>query len=346
MAPPKPFDMTAPHLATLRANLTNARIDFNKLRIEADSINHELALEGDRLIGRSAAARRQAQSNHDQQKDRYNRLMDTHKLHIEKLMKAIEVAESGGNWQSWSSSELLIRWLAGLLDYSIFKSQEPARRLHEAFRDIEHDLIPPPEGRILHVSAEVAAGWYEKPIESPFWNVPRDVKPGYETEYTGSESGSRSVGSYAEYGDEDGDYQSFVESTLDGDYVDEESESESRETRPRKMSSNKRKAEFLTREASVDTSPSLRHEYQPLHEQEADEARRESMDRSSCGEYMTMEEYTPETRENHHPRKRRRREDLLVGEIRGTVRAQKPEKWVPMVYGSTARLIKATEYVG
>ncbi|KAI6717182.1 hypothetical protein JHW43_000357 [Diplocarpon mali] len=348
MAPPKPFDMTgelsnmipvqdallmmaAPHLSILRTNLTNARIDYNELRVEAESIDHELALEGDRLIGRSAAARCQAQSNHDQQREHYSRLMDTHKLRIGKLMKAVEVAESGGNWQTWSYSELLIRWLAGLLDYSIFKSQEPARRIHEAFRDIERDLLPPPEGRILHVSAEVAAGWYQKPIESPFWNVPRDVKPGCETEFTASESGYPSVGSCGEYRDEDGDYVNIVESSLDGGYADEEPEPEPRKPRSGYKLSNKCKAEFSKREASADKSRSLRNRNQPSHQRNVDQQRREElMDGSSCDEYMTMEEYMPEIREDYHPRKRSQ-EEMLVDENRGSSRAQKPEKWVPMV---------------
>lgn len=74
-----------------------------------------------------------------------------------------------GYWQDWTLSEMLVRWLSGNLAYEIFKAVEPGMKLVEAFEKLEYDLLPPSLGLVLHVSAQVAAGWYSRPTESPFW---------------------------------------------------------------------------------------------------------------------------------------------------------------------------------
>ncbi|KAJ5053786.1 uncharacterized protein L3040_000077 [Drepanopeziza brunnea f. sp. 'multigermtubi'] len=178
--------MTTPELKSLRANLKNARSEYSRLRLEAERIDHEFILEGDRLIGKSSVRRSRALQAHAEHRKHYQRLFESHKLRIRKLTKAVQVTEEAGSWPSWSASELLIRWQAGMMDYGVFRDKEPGERVLAAFDSLEYELQPPLLGQILHCSAEVAAGWYQKPTDSQFWNAQRQLRPGFAEEEEGA----------------------------------------------------------------------------------------------------------------------------------------------------------------
>ncbi|KAI9056188.1 hypothetical protein LZ554_001116 [Drepanopeziza brunnea f. sp. 'monogermtubi'] len=178
----KAFDMTTPELQTLRATLKNARSEYSRLRLEAEKIDHEFILDGDRLIGKSSVRRSRALQAHAEHRRHYQRLFESHKLRIRKLTRAVQVTEEAGSWPSWSASELLIRWQAGMMDYGVFRDKEPGERVLAAFDSLEYELEPPLLGQILHCSAEVAAGWYRKPTDSQFWKAQRQLRPGFAEE--------------------------------------------------------------------------------------------------------------------------------------------------------------------
>jgi hypothetical protein len=64
------------------------------------------------------------------------------------------------------------------MNYELFKDEDNARRLQIAYFSSVEKVTPGSLQTLMHLSAEVAAGWYKMPTESPRWNsVPRMRSP-------------------------------------------------------------------------------------------------------------------------------------------------------------------------
>lgn len=236
--------------------------------------------------------------------------------------------EDASHWQAWSPSELLMRWSAGMMDYSVFRQEAPAARVCAAFAALESELAPPTVGQVLHCSAEVAAGWYETPTLSPFWNRGR----GAHTGGGGGDGDEETWGAVGNWDDGRG-YRG------DGSHAGPRDDDESMHDR---MSD----AGYQARE-----SQELRPRYAPRSEMRASEQEDDG--------YMTTDEYIQARRaQDLEYTQARRAQDLadksrsgdgsvdrdLGVEIAPSGGPKKP-KIVPMVWGSISRPIWATNYV-
>lgn len=206
-------------------------------------------------------------------------------------------------------SELLIRWSSGQLCYGIFQSVEPALKVIEAFEKLEFDLLPPPLGVVLHVSAQVAAGWYARPIDSPFWppRTPRSL----------IEESTSSASSIAVSGDLHAGrmrHRTGVE-THDRNF--------SLEMKPYNM-----KHSDMVK--MVNTAKDYKGDDRHIGEQcGVKQAHKTGIGENEIETYG-LEEFA---------------EDEYSDEEMCTGRTRQREKWVPLVYGRRSRMIKATEYM-
>ncbi len=218
-----------------------------------------------------------------------------------------------GKWQDWTLSELLVRWLSGNLDFEIFKSVEPGMKLVEAFEKLEYDLLPPPLGVVLHVSAEVAAGWYSRPTASPFWVARPSRSSIDDTDYTSGGSSSDVGDVNNTYRKARGGFESKINTSIGGQAYSFE--------------------EFGSAEVFDTPNPGEGYESDGSNTVEEDAAKRHENTRIDQHSYVEDLSSGEDSSSEDKP--------VLVR------RTKKLMKEVPLVWGrKTGRTVMATEYIG
>lgn len=208
---------------------------------------------------------------------------------------------------------MLVRWLSGNLTYEIFKAVEPGMKLVAAFKKLEYDLLPPSLGLVLHVSAQVAAGWYSRPTESPFWVARPSRSSLDESDYT---SDGSSVGT-EEFKNAYRELRDDVEGIEDDSY-----------TRLQAYGLGQRG------NAEMSDSSDLGEGYESDGYYAMEDYATKQWEETQAEEDIYMEEQSGGV------------EDSFEDKLALARETNKPMKKVPLVYGrKTGRSIMATEYV-